>query len=436
MSKKALGFWSLLALSIGNMVGAGVFLVPATLASIGSITLYSWALTAIGTIFLALIFLDFNRIIPTSGGPFTYAHHVFGDYVGFAVAYSYWIAWCVGNAGMSVALSGYLASFFPNINDPWVGFFTKCIPIWLVTLINILGVKKSSVFQVVTTAAKIIPLLLIAIGGLFYIQYENLQMGFNLTGQSDFSAICRGLAITLWAYIGFESCTIPSEESAGTEKIKKATLYGLIITTIIYLLGSFTLMGMIPASVLQHSSAPYADGAVAMFGPSAKIWIALGAIISIVGALNGSILIQVHVVQAAAKKKLFLPAFAQNSQYGTPYKGFLYSATLITTLLLLTVNQTLMNQFNFIILLSTFSFLIPYFVVATGHLYILSKHRSNRFRQLRWAITILGMGYAFWTMVSVEMSIVFYGALFFLTSFPLYALLKKKRDDAAEGRTG
>lgn len=425
MKTKPLGFWALLSFCIGNMVGAGVFLVPSALSAIGSISLYSWLITALGTFFLALILIDYNKRIGASGGPFTYAHAIFGDSVGFSVAYSYWLARCVGDAGMSVALVGYLIELFPALNAPWFSFIVKAGAIWFVAILNVLGIKKSVVFQIVTTAAKIIPLVLVAAVGLFYIDFEPLKMDYNLNGTSDLTAIGVGLAITLWAFTGFESGTIPSEEAHSAKKIKQATLWAILFTTALYFFGSLSLMGLIPPSVLQHSSAPYADGAELLFGSTARIWVPIGAIISILGALNGSVFIQVHVAAAAARKKLFFPFFGYVSRFGTPSKGFLFSATLITLLLLLTINETLMNQFKFIVLLSTFSFLVPYFIVVTGHFYILRKERSP-FHWVRWGVTVVGMLYAFLTIFSVEQKVVFYGCLFFLTSFPIYALMKKK----------
>lgn len=424
--KEGLGLWTLSALCVGNMIGAGVFMIPASLSSTGTISLFSWVITSLGTMFLALLFVDLHRRYPVSGGPVIYAQHAYGNFIGFAVAYLYWIAWSISLSAMSIALAGYVGELIPIFKNPWWSFFLKAGAIWFVVGINIMGVKKGGMFQLVTTIIKIIPLVVIAIVGLFYIDMRNYTDYVNVTGKSNLSAISLALNFAIWAYVGFESGTVPAGESGNIDNVRKATLYGLLITAIVYILGSFTLMGMIPIPALQHSQAPYADAAYQIFGPIGRMLVSLGAIISVIGVINGSVLVQAHSAMAASKKKLLNPIFGEVGRFGTPVKGLVLAATVPTFLLLGTMGKGFLEQFNLIVLLSVFFFLVIYFIVAAGYLSSLVKDKSPPWVAIgRWTVCILGIIYAFWTMFSAGQVIVFYGILLFLTAFPLYALMKK-----------
>ncbi len=171
---KKIGFWILTALVVGNMVGSGVFLLPASLASIGTISIYSWALTGLGAIFLALVFGRLGTLFPKTGGPYVFAREAFGDFVGFQVAYNYWIYMWVGNAAIAVALTGYLSVFFPALaTNPALAFGVTAGMVWLITLINAVGVHFAGIFQLVTSIIKLLPLALIILFGFFHVQPGN-----------------------------------------------------------------------------------------------------------------------------------------------------------------------------------------------------------------------------------------------------------------------
>src|ERR671923_1300992 len=116
--KRSMGLWMATALVVGNMVGSGVFLLPATLAgTAGPVSILAWVFTGAGAILLALVFANLGRTFPRTGGPYAYARRAFGDFVGFQTAGGYWIAVWAGNAAIAVAFVGYLAFFFPVLSE-------------------------------------------------------------------------------------------------------------------------------------------------------------------------------------------------------------------------------------------------------------------------------------------------------------------------------
>src|SRR4051794_14545855 len=175
--KRSMGLWMATALVIGNMVGSGVFLLPATLAgTAGPVSMLGWVFTGAGAILLALVFANLGRALPRTGGPYAYAKRAFGDFIGFQTAWGYWIAVWAGNAAIAVAFVGYFAVFWPqlathNLLAALVGIGV----IWLLTATNALGARESGGVQLVTTVLKFVPLAVIGIVGLFFIDGGNYQ---------------------------------------------------------------------------------------------------------------------------------------------------------------------------------------------------------------------------------------------------------------------
>jgi APA family basic amino acid/polyamine antiporter len=426
--KKGLGLWMLTALVAGNMIGSGIFLLPASLANYGSISMLSWIFTSVGALLLALVFAKLSSIIPRTGGPYAYCREAYGDFVGFQMAYNYWIALWVGNAAIAVAFTGYLGVFWHALNNnPLLSFFVSAGTVWLMTLINIIGVRQAGMVQLITTILKLLPLVLIATVGLFFIHPHNL-MDFNISGKSNFSALTGAATLTLWAFVGLESATVPAGNVQDASRvIPRATILGTSITALVYILSSLAIMGIIPAVELAHSNAPYAHAAQVIFGPVGGFLVAAGAVISCFGALNGWTLLQGQVPMAAARDGLFPQTFAKESKNGTPVFGLVFTSMLVTLLLLLTLSSNLVKQFTFIILLATLSSLIPYLFTTMAELIIFFRDRE-RFNGKRFIgsciIAIFAGIYAFWTIAGSGEDTVFYGTLLFFTSVPIYVWMK------------
>lgn len=434
VKQQKLGLWVLTALVTGNMVGSGVFLLPASLAAYGSIGLLSWVFTAAGALLLALVFAKLANVMPLIGGPYAYCREAFGDFIGFQMAYNYWIALWVGNAAIVVALTGYLSFFFPILaKKAFLSCMVSICLVWLTTLINIWGVRHAGIFQLLTTILKLIPLLLIASVGIFYINPHFLT-AFNLSGRSNFSAFSGAATLTLWSFIGLESASVPAGHVENpTRNIPRATILGVVIAAVVYILSSIAVMGVIPLTELAHSSAPYADAAYVMFGPIGSTLVAIGAAISCLGALNGWILLQGQIPLAAAQDKLFPAIFLKKTANGTPIVGLIISSILVTALLLLTLSRGLVTQFTIIILLATLASLIPYFLTTMAELVIFLKYpglfKNSRRLAGSIVIAILAGIYSFWVIIGSGKETVFYGTLLLLSSVPVYVWMKWRAQD-------
>ncbi len=429
-TQKKLGLWTLTSLVAGNMIGSGAYLMPASLAVFGTIGLAAWSLTAVGVIFLALVYARLSRRITKPGGPYAYCREAYGDFIGFQVAYNYWLFTWVGNAAISVGFVSYLALFFPSLaTSPLQALLVALGVLWLLTLINLCSIRLVGGVQLITTLLKLIPLLLMAFVGIFFIQPEHL-MHFNVSGQPDIKALLAAGSITLWAFTGFESATIPSERVENPASlIPKATIMGTLLVVVIYILSAVAVMGIIPMDQLAHSTAPYADAASLIFG---SIWgklVAIAALIAVFGELNGWVLLQGEMPLAAARDGMFPKIFARTRKNGAPLFGLLISSVLVSILLLLRYHSSLVDKFTFIILLATFGALVPYIFTSMAELLLLIRSPQHFDRKVFYKaglIALVAFLYSFWAIIGAGQEIVYYGILLYFTGIPIYFWVRRE----------
>ena len=429
---KQLGLLTLTALVTGDMIGSGIFLLPSELAHLGSLSLLSWVFTAMGTVFLAFVFSRMSQLVPRSGGPYAFAKKGLGNVIGFQTAFCYWIAIWVGNAAIALAAVGYLSVFYPPLANPVVGCFASIAFIWIFTLINLGGVHAAGIVQLWTTILKLIPIFFIGIIGWFFFQGSYITDSVNVASppMSDFSLLTHAATLTLWAFIGVEAATVPADSVKNPKRtIPLATMMGTLIAAVAYIASSAAIMGMIPNAELQGSVSPFADAANVILGPWGKWLVAIGAIISSLGCLNGWILLQGQIPMAAAKDKLFLKIFGKLNSRGVPAWGLVISSALITVLMLFTISPDLVKQFKVIILIATLANLIPYLYTPVAEI-ILLRSKKGRFETKAAIFAILAILYSFWAIIGAGTEILSYGAILLLSSIPIYLLVVKHRKKA------
>jgi len=425
-----LGTLRLTLLVAGNIIGSGVFLLPSALAVYGSISLAAWIYTALGALMLALVFAELGTVLPQEGGFYGYCREAFGDFVGFQVAYNYWIALWVGNAALVVALTSYLGHFWPVLlAKPGLACIVNVSIIWSLTLLNCSSMRYMTWLQTGATVIKILPLFLVIIVGIFSINFDHFKI-LNFSDKPLGFAFNEAATMTLWSFLGLESATLITQYAKNPKRdIPKATILGVLVAAILYIGGYIAIIGIVPFKSLVHSKAPYVDAMQPILGNFASHGVAILAVFSCLGALMGWILLQGQVPLAAARDQLFPAIFLRENKQKVPIAGLIISSTLITGLLLLQLEQNLIAQFTFIVLLATLASLIPYFFTTMAALMLFVKY-PERFRQshkqfIRLIVTtILASVYAFWAIIGVGQDVMFYGVLLLLSSMPVYVGLK------------
>lgn len=358
----SLGLVSLTALVIGNMIGSGFFIAPSALAPYGSTAIIGWGVMAVGAVCLGLVFARLARIAPATGGPYAYTRMGFGRYAGFMIAWGYWISIWASMPAMAAALVGYLGYLFPAVKDPLAGISIGLGSLWLVAFINMWGVKEAGLFQSVTTYAKLVPFTAIGVFGLFWVDWNTFAV-LNPSDKPFLGALAAVAPLTMFAFLGIESATVPAGEVIEpTKNIPRATVMGTLIAAAIYILGTTVVLGVMPVETLAQSSAPFADAAIVMWGEWAGEVIAWAAIISTLGALNGWTLLMGQVPMAAAEDGAMPAIFARRSSHNVPAVGLAISMSLSSGLLLMSGSggAAMVALYETVVNLATDAAMIPY----------------------------------------------------------------------------
>lgn len=426
--KRELGLGAATAIVVGNMMGSGVFTSPQTLAQVANpfTNILAWVITGIGSVLLALAFANLGTLYPETGGPVVYAEKAYGKFVGFLVAWTFWIGSWIGNAAIITAIIRYITVFFPSVaENNLLSFLISSAILWGFTLINCLGVKQAGYIGIISTILKlgvIIVFVVVAIIGFDPVQLSS----YSSTEVQGIGTLPSAIAVTLWSFIGLESAAISGGEIKNPEvNIRKSTFLGTIFVAIIYLLISVLAMGTLSQAELAQSSAPLAAIINKVTGATwGGSFISIGIIISAAGAISGWVLTTARLSFAAGKDGLFPAFFAKvHPKYETPYASLIITGICTNLILILNYVSSLTTAFDFMVNLATLSF-IPAYALTAGAAILLTikkgekvsfghfmKHSILSLIAFAYAIYIIygsGADAAMWVFILMFVGIPFY----------------------------
>jgi basic amino acid/polyamine antiporter, APA family len=454
-NRRLLGFWACLALVVGNTIGSGIYLLPASLAPYGLNSVIAWGLTATGALFLAYVFAGLGRAFPSAGGPYAYTRMAFGDLAGFLVAWGYWISIWVANAAIATAAVSYLANLFPVVGTQPMSAFVTVGVVWFFTAVNVWSARAAGSVQVVTMVLKILPLL--AVTGLaiwlFATGSPRLSAAAASSTPLSVDAVTAAATLTLWALVGFESAAVAADKIKNPGvTIARATLVGTALTAVIYVLACTAAAMLIPAAQLAVSQAPFADIAQIFWGSAAAHWLALFAVVSCLGALNGWVLLQGEVAFQMAQQGLFPRLFARESKRNTPTAALVVTSVLVSVLVLINANKSTVQLFSFVALLSTTATLMMYLMCALAALKLLRRGdiAAGRYTAGLAIASMVGVGYSLWAIVGAGISTdrimcgrhlicwaawyanpVYFGLILLALGVPLFYAMRRRAGGAA-----
>jgi APA family basic amino acid/polyamine antiporter len=424
--KRPLGLWSATALVVGNMIGSGVFLLPASLAQFGSASALGWLLSTAGALLLAVVFARLAQRYPVSGGPYAFAHIAFGDFVGFMMAWSYWISvWCAV-AAIAVAFAGSMTSLAPDLfTTPANSAACAIAVLWLCTGLNLVGLRAAGIAQVILTVLKLLPLIVVIVLGARAVDLHSYTP-FNPGGDSLLSVTTTTAALALWALLGLECATIPAEHVENAERIvPRATILGVAVGAFVSVAACMIVLGLVPLETLKTSPAPFADAAQSFAGRGASVAMAAAMAVSCLGALNGWILVQGQIPLAAARDKLFPSIFARVDKNDTPRVGLVIGSVLATLLVVANFNSTLVGLFTASILLATAAALLPYLVCAAA-MFVLEPREADA-RLWRRVAAALALVFSVWALYGTGAQALEWGAGLLIAGLPVYAWMRMQR---------
>ena len=357
---KKMGFWQCWGMSVGVMIGSGIFLLPTVLAPYGWISLLGWLLTCSGTIVLALVLARLAGTTDHAGGPYAYVRESFGDLAGFLIGWGYWVGVVFGVTAIAVGFAGYMGSIFPIFAaNSLTQALVAAMGIGVLTWVNIKGISEAATVQLVLTILKIVPLIVIIGLGIAYGDIDNFP-SFNPQQLSMTEALASTALLTMWAFIGIEAAVIPTSDVEDPKKtVPIAVVSAALSVSFLYVGASIAIMFLVPSEVLAASESPFVDAASHM-GPGGALLMGVGALISTAGALNGNIFVMGQMPMLVAADGLAPSVIAKKNKGGAPMVALMASSVFSAALLVLNFTDGLVGAFSFLISMSTLSILAPY----------------------------------------------------------------------------
>ncbi len=334
---RGLGRWDLTAVAINTIIGTGIFILPARVFGlIGSFSLLAFVACAVIVGLIVLCFAEVSSRFQSTGGMYLYAREAFGPVVGFEVGWLYWIVRVVTMAANCNAMLIYLGFFFDGASEGLPRIAIISVVVIGITVVNLLGVRESAIMTNVFTVGKIVPLLLFAGIGLFFVQPEN----FNFITAPQYGKFSDAVLLLIYAYVGFEAAVIPAGESKDPRKnMPFALLTALAFCAVLFILVQVVAIGTLPG--LAESKTPLADAAGQFMGSFGGGFIAVGALISVLGNLNGGFLAASRLPFAMAEQKELPQALAKtHKKFKTPFLSIILTGAVILMITIFTTFLT------------------------------------------------------------------------------------------------
>lgn len=438
---RQLGLFSSVMILVGTVIGSGIFMTPGTVArAAGSFgpNILAWVIAGVAAIFLALVYAELAPMMPSAGGAYIYIRESFGD----ASAFIYGWSMIFGSflpviALLATAFVTYLSYFFPEMSQVTGRIISTALIIVLVG-INIKGVKLGAVIQNIFTVGKLLALLLVIIGGLIAFKVENFS---TATAQVvEWGNTFKAAVPAVLAFGGYYTLAYMSEEIENPKRnLPLAMIIGMGIVIIINILLNIACIGSLPYGTLSQSAKPVAEAALAIFGPIGGAIVAIGALVSIFGSLNSSLMGLPRVAFAMARENLLFKSFSKiHPKYGTPYISILIYG-------LVAIFFVWTGTFMSLLLMGVFvSRSLECVVAAT--LIVLRKKKPDAERPLKmWGYpitTLLAIIITGYLVTLVDPMQIRNGALLMLSSIPAYFIFvnmaknKKKSGTVEEQKEG
>jgi APA family basic amino acid/polyamine antiporter len=421
MNTRELGLTMCTALVVGNTIGMGIFMQPAALAPFGLNALTGWLAVIVGCTCLALVFAALARKLPQADGPFDYVRTTLGEPVAFAAMWSYWISTVVTLPTLAVGVSGYFISVFPASRALPPAVLTVAF-MWLFVGVNLFGVRSGGRVQVITSLLKLVPLVLVMVLGPIAILTEPATYTANLptTPPVGLGPSMAAATIALYAMLGFESATVAAGRARDPERtIPRATLYGTLIVSIVYVAIVALSMLLVPQATLAKADAPFVTITDSLLGPGYGRWIALFVVISGLGCLNGWTLLVAELARTLAIKKLMPEAMGRANRFGAPWIGLLVIGALATFIGLMNYSDSLVAGFTLLSVIVTAANLPLYLCIALA-LFVLRRRDPSALPPALWLAGLGGIAFAAFAFVGVGTKPFLWALALALAGLPVY----------------
>ncbi|MFJ4249114.1 arginine:ornithine antiporter, APA family [Pseudomonas helmanticensis] len=427
---------ALVALVVGSMIGGGIFSLPQNMAASADVgaVLIGWAITAVGMLTLAFVFQTLaNRKPDLDGGVYAYAKAGFGDYMGFSSAWGYWISAWLGNVGYFVLLFSTLGYFFPIFGEgnTVAAVIGASVLLWAVHFLVLRGIKEAAFINLVTTVAKVVPLVLFVLIAVFAFKLDIFTADIWGIKNPDLGSVMNQvrnmMLVTVWVFIGIEGASIFSARAEKRSDVGKATVIGFITVLLFLVLVNVLSLGIMTqpelAKLQNPSMAAVLEHVVGHWG---AVLISVGLIISLLGALLSWVLLCAEIMFAAAKDHTMPEFLRKENANHVPVNALWLTNAMVQIFLIITLFSA--STYLSLIYLATSMILVPYLWSAAYALLLAVRGESYEgFAAERRKDLIIGgiaLIYAVWLLYAGGVKYLLLSALLYAPGAILFAKAK------------
>lgn len=418
MLMKQLGFWSLLSISIGSQIGSGIFLLPSSLASFGWYGIYGTILAGLSAVLLSFIFARLCILSSQSGGPHVYIAGIFGRRAAFFVGWSYWLLSWISSCVLVMSGVEYLSPLLPD----WPGFslFCELMSLLIITYINTLDIKTSACLEIILSAIKFLPLVLLPLYAMDFFHAENISSS-AVAAQNPSSALVQSLLIAFWGFIGLECAIAPSEAVDNSSvTIPRAMIIGTMLVAVVYVLNNVVMMGCVPADVLANQVASYLVFAEKMCGHFGLMVMGVLGFLFCIGTLNAWTFITGQIALSLTSEGYLPEWFSRKNSYGAPHVVLYGVCACMSLLLIITRVYDEAHRIKEMIELSVSGFVIIYCLCACAYYRMSTYYMEKCVALCGIAICIIILSSMTWMHVLMLACMLVSGAI-------VYAFTKSRR---------
>ena len=428
---KELGFWMCTALVVGNTIGIGIYVLPASLAPYGFNAMLGWAVTVAGMTVLARVFARLAREFPAVDGPHAYIERTAGSLAAFVAIWCYWVSCWISTAAIAIGVVGYLGKVAPAL-EAVPAVVQSIAMLWVFVLVNLLGVRAGGRVQVATTVLKLLPMAyIVGLGAWVLLTDPASYTRHPPATPLSLEALMAASTIALFAMLGIESAAVPAGRVRDPARtIPRATMAGTLITAVIYIAVSSIALLLLEQSRLAASPAPFAELLDAHGGSGHSRLLAVFVVVSGLGALNGWTLL-VGELTASLGRHGFLPASAQRANArGAPLAGLLLTGGLATAMIAMNYSKSLVEGFTFLTLVVTAANL-PLYLLCAFALLLLAGRGRLRLPGSVWLLGTVGTAYSIFAFVGLGQEPFLWSLVLAAAGLPVYWTQRGRRAAAA-----
>lgn len=432
MSTKSnkIGVVQLTILTMVNMMGSGIIMLPTKLAEIGTISIVSWLVTAVGSTALAYAFAQCGMFSKKSGGMGGYAEYSFGKAGNFMANYTYAVSLVIANTAIAISAVGYGSELFEVSLSPVAIALCTIFTLWLATVLNFGGARITGNISSFTIWGVIIPVVGICIIGWYWFDGEMYVNAWNPHNVPTFEAIGVSISMTLWAFLGLESACANTDVVENPEKnVPIAVLGGTLGAAVIYIVSTNVIAGIVPNMELANSTAPFGLAFAHMFEETTgKIVMGL-MVMSCFGSLLGWQFTIAQVFRSSAEEGYFPAFFKKVTSKNAPIIGMVTITAIQSLLALMTISPSLNKQFNVLVDLAVVTNVIPY-LLSMAALIVLQKVEKvpENKAKVTALVALIGSIYSLYALYAAGEEAMLYGSLATFVGWTLYGFVSDRFD--------